>query len=160
MKRLLPFILLAGCSSSDDLYLPVHVVDRNVDPSAHLESIEGVYDIEVREVPPGLCAVTLHPYHRATEGIGIDQCLRDPTEDDRTFYGCRRDADQIFCIDTGDTCAHEVGHVAGLNHRSDPENVMANGQPNRTGRATKKQKDAVKALALGYLICRGVFDGG
>lgn len=152
MRRSLALLLLlAACDPGGlyaELYLPIYVAEGVDDPRVHIDSIEGVFGVEVRQVPPDVCALTLHPRN----GYEIEECMQEPT--DPTLAGCRRGA-EIFCIQSYDTCAHELGHAAGLGHRSDPRNVMATGSA-YTKVADDDQIAAVEALGLAFAVCRKV----
>lgn len=139
---LLSMILLCSCTT-----LPVYVQGPGTpEAERHIQGIEDVWAVRVERVDDPSCAVVLHP----TDGYKAVDCAG------RDAIGCANGLD-IWCPSGSDglqVCAHEVGHVAGLEHTDAERNIMRPSASERNTHKTPHQQATVRRLTTALQVCR------
>lgn len=123
-----------------------------------VEDVSILWEIDALAVKDGDGAVTVKPKEADAEHQRVCGYTRDrlrPWDCTPIVFGCQFCADGAdLDADTRAAClAHEVGHVAGLDHHDDADNVMFFRTAGDTTETTEDQRTAVRGRAAWLELC-------
>lgn len=149
MKRL-ALLTIVSCAPPDDLTLEWRFIDQRADGMAEACALA---DLDCSEVIYSWGALTMRPAKDGQRSCGRteadSQCRPEA-------FGCDVCGGHVLEPELRGICMlHELGHVAGLEHVDDPENVMfpRSGRENTVLEAD--QMDAIHERAYELQLCQG-----